>query len=373
MAPLDRICNHYVAFLVNVPSAGILLPPGVVQPFFLRFQRDDLHAMAFFEGHPRYEAVEAMVTRREDGGHSIRAILTGHDQNQIDHVNDEALLAQMRGAQRRICRRPIAFQAEARGRGMHVAVEFESLAGEAVRLDLTTVGPAVAAGAGLSDPGQHSAASSLPLMWRDASALAGPKTAVIIDGIAYPCPLKYSTPALAAHEGYYTEGHSMGALRAGTVHLLLVKEPSRVEAGAEWIFRRDGPALRYRVASMGADGQLRICGPHRETIIARLIDGRLRVSQIKASGERDGEDGLSLDLAGPGVFALSMPTAPHLVDGIVRTEAVAAGLVVTLTPRRPAWAAKRPVHVEISRRGDRFTFVTTIGDGGGAAARASNI
>jgi len=369
LAPTNRICNHYVAFLADAPfmrvqGTGVLLPPDVIQPFFLRFQREDLHVMAFFDGHPRYEAVEAMITGRENGGHSIRAILTGHDQHQTDYVNDEALLAQMRGAERRICMRPIAFHAEPREPGIHVTLEFVSLAGERVVLDLTTVGPAQAAGAGLSDPGQHSAASSLPLMWRGASAMAGPQTAAIIDGIAYPCPVKFRTPALVAHEGYYTEGHSMGAIRAGSVRLVLQSKPARVEPGAEWIFQRDGAALRYQVASVGADGQVCICGAHGETIGARLVDGRLRVGEIKASSEADADRGLVLDLSEAGSFALSMVGTRRLVEGRVRTKEVAAALVVSLIPHQPAWAARRTVHLEISRRGDEFSFVTAIGDDG---------
>ena len=37
-----------------------------------------------------------MIRRRVEGDWSIRAIVTRHDQTQIDHVNDAALLAQMR-------------------------------------------------------------------------------------------------------------------------------------------------------------------------------------------------------------------------------------------------------------------------------------
>jgi len=42
-------------------EAGIVLPPGLLQPFLLRFRREELHIMAFFSGHSDYEAVEAMI------------------------------------------------------------------------------------------------------------------------------------------------------------------------------------------------------------------------------------------------------------------------------------------------------------------------
>lgn len=70
---------------------ALLMPAGVLQPFQLRFRRDDLHVMAFFKGHPEYEAVEAMILARPDGENSIRAIITRRDQTQIDLVNDDAL------------------------------------------------------------------------------------------------------------------------------------------------------------------------------------------------------------------------------------------------------------------------------------------
>jgi hypothetical protein len=55
-------------------SRGLLLPEGVVQPFDLRYAADDLHVMAFFEGHDSYEAVEAMIRRRPGGAFRVRAM-----------------------------------------------------------------------------------------------------------------------------------------------------------------------------------------------------------------------------------------------------------------------------------------------------------
>ena len=86
-------------------EAGIVLPPDLLQPFLLRFRREELHIMAFFGGHSDYEAVEAMISYRADGTPSIRAILTRHDQSQIDHVNDDDLSADGHGVARQTCRR----------------------------------------------------------------------------------------------------------------------------------------------------------------------------------------------------------------------------------------------------------------------------
>ena len=125
--------------MVNPPEAGqlLLMPPGVLQPFPLRFRRDDLHVMAFFEGHSEYEAVEAMIRVRADGGCSIRAIITRHDQSQIDHVNDDVLLADLRGTDRERCRREIDLDLESLAAGRRARLAFRSSAGEHVVLDVS--------------------------------------------------------------------------------------------------------------------------------------------------------------------------------------------------------------------------------------------
>jgi hypothetical protein len=197
-----------------MPNArGLPLPSGLVQPFFLRFRTDDFHVMAFFRGHPVYEAVEAMIGRRADGSFAVRAILTRHNQTQIDHVNDERLATSMRGAVREICETAIEVRPGERHGRPRIEVEFTSFAGERIVLDVTAVEKPTKAGAGLTDPGTHSLTTSLPIMWRGASALASPETRVEIDGRAFAVPEKLRTPRFTAHEGYFTQPHAMGAFR----------------------------------------------------------------------------------------------------------------------------------------------------------------
>src|SRR5262245_39967741 len=150
----------------GVSEAGIILPHDLLQPFLLRFRREDLHIMAFFSGHPDYEAVEAMIRYREDGTPAIRAILTRHDQSQIDHVNDDDLSAEGQSVTRQTCRRDIALAVDAVPGRRHARLEFDSHAGESVVLDISTVGEPDAGRGGVSDPGSHSPNSSLPLMRR---------------------------------------------------------------------------------------------------------------------------------------------------------------------------------------------------------------
>jgi hypothetical protein len=107
-----------------------------------------------------------MIARRADGTFAVRTILTRKDQTQIDHINDAALAAQMRGAKREVCERAIHVVIGGKGQKSRIAVTFTSQAGENVVLDVTAIGPLSPAGAGLTDPGDHSLNTSLPLMWR---------------------------------------------------------------------------------------------------------------------------------------------------------------------------------------------------------------
>jgi hypothetical protein len=239
-------------------EAGIVLPPGLLQPFLLRFRREDLHIMAFFSGHPDYEAVEAMISYRADGTPSIRAILTRHDQSQIDHVNDDDLSAEGHGVARQTCRRDIALAVDALPGRRHARLEFDSHAGEPVVLDITTVGEPDPKRGGISDPGSHSPNTSLPLMRRRASTLAGPQTAVVVGGKRFEVPVKISSGPFVAHEGYFTEGHAFGAIRAGTISYRLKTKPARMAVGAEWILESDGRVIIYRIESSSSDGKLRI-------------------------------------------------------------------------------------------------------------------
>src|SRR5262249_11781026 len=93
--------------------AGLDLPADVLPPFLLPVPREDLHIMAFFNRHSDYEAVEAMIRYRGNGTPSIRAILTRHDQRQIDHVNDDHLFAEGGGVLRQTCCRDIEFVVDA--------------------------------------------------------------------------------------------------------------------------------------------------------------------------------------------------------------------------------------------------------------------
>jgi hypothetical protein len=347
---------------LSAGEAGIVLPPGLLQPFLLRFRREDLHIMAFFSGHPDYEAVEAMIRYREDGTPSIRAILTRHDQSQIDHVNDDDLSAEGHGVTRQTCRRDIALAAEALPGGRHARLQFDSHAGEAVVLDITTAGEPDPRRGGISDPGNHSPNTSLPLMRRRASALAGPQTAVFVGGKRFEVPVKISSGPFVAHEGYFTEGHTFGAIRAGTISYRLKTKPARMAAGEQWTLESDGGVIVYRIENSGPDGKLSIARTDApgESIEAFATGDGLRVTRIGCLADGRLQGGLDLGFDEAGRFSLAME-GETIVSGSAATKRQAGMAVITLSPTQPEWAAARQVRVTCSRDGDLVTAVTTIG------------
>ena len=347
---------------VSAPAGGLLLlPPGVLQPFPLHFRRDDLHVMAFFRGHPTYEAVEAMIRLGVDGRPTIRAILTRHDQSQIDHINDIELLASFQGTQRECCRRDIDLQLESLGEARRARLQFRSFKDERVVLDLVTCGRPDPARNGLIDPGQHSAHSSLPLMWRGASTLADPRTKVSIDDIAFAVPVKIRTGQFTAHEGYYAEHFSMAAIRAGTWSARVVKKPDHLRVGAEWVFRRDTSDTTYRVMALDDGLGIAKLDASGEMITAKAVGNRLAVARIALAPETGAKDGLALAFDGHGGFGLSIEGNQDVVSGRVTVVEEDGRSRISLVPLAPAWATDRAVHVVCSSKGDRLQVVTTIG------------
>jgi len=339
---------------------GLLLPPIVVQPFPLIFRRDDYHVIAFIEEHPHYEAVEAMISKTADRAYAIRAILTRHDQTQVDHINNDLILDQMRGTHREVCRRSVAFECRDLGGRRHLHLAFESHLGERVLLAFTTVGPADRAGAGLTDPGLHSRAGSLPIMFREASALAGPDVHVTLDGVAFKVPVEIRRGSFVAHRAFFTEGFAMAAIRAGVQRQRLVGSPPLADIGAEWLFESDGRISRYRISDRAANGQLRIVrGDGQEAVVASMRGDALEIVEIEMKDRSTDRLTLSVN---EGRFIVSLTGAGDLLKGDIEISGGPERSVVKLAPTEPHWAVSRAVTMICSRRGPVCEISTTIGE-----------
>lgn len=347
---------------------GVLLPPGIVQPFDLQFAPDGIHVIAYFQGHAEYEAVEAMIRRRGAQRAMVRAILTRHDQTQIDHVNDEAACveAQAFDGRQTVCREVDLTEEGTRARPC-VTVRFMSFANEAVRLRLEAASPPDAARGGLTDPGRHASTSSLPLMWRERSALAGLGTSVTIDGVAHEIKERVRSPlGFVGLDGFYTEGHQMGVMRASTRAFEVLQEPSRIDLGSVWIYAdSDGRKTRCVVTEMPSLQQAVVTtrrGLRSERVLAEIRGRCLRLIEVESLGPDEMEPGFSLRFLADGYFAMDVSGNQRLVSGHASYEQEALGCAaIGLVPKAPSWATNRRVEVRISRLGKTVQVTTTVG------------
>src|SRR5689334_5041345 len=158
------------------------LGPSFVPPVGVEFRREDSHVIAFLVGHPEYEAVEAFVSRPSGAPALLRAILTRHDKTQVDHVSDPAIARRASAPSRSIVATYVHYDETSHDGRPRARLAFTSFRGERVVLEVAAATPPTPAFGGLTDPEGH-APDVLPIMWRDASAIAGPGTRCLIDDV----------------------------------------------------------------------------------------------------------------------------------------------------------------------------------------------
>jgi hypothetical protein len=323
------------------PWQGLPLPPGVVQPFDLAYAVDDLHVIAFVTGDPRFGAVEATLTRRPGRAPLARATLTRHDMSQI-HCTDDVQAEEM-----------------SEGERPRVRLAFRLPTGQPVELDFRAAGRPSPMRGGLTDPGGHAGHDSLPLMWRGASALAASDTRVVIDGHERALPVKLTMPHFIGLNGFYTERHTIGLIRAGSVTADPLDVPDGPIVGQAWRFARDDGEICYRIVRAEADGRVVILsdGPEPEVIQGRFAEGRLTVQSIRKSPDATSNAGLTLSFGGDGYFTAAID-GHNVVDGRFQ---MTDGHRLRLLPTAPAWALARTVNVACRREGESFRFLTGVG------------
>ncbi len=316
-------------------------PVRFVQPFDVHFRWEDAHVIAYLDGHPEYEAVEAFVAHRAARSPAVRAILTRHDKTQIDHANDATLIAPRREA----VLSAVDYRETTIDGLRHVQLGFTSFRGEHIVLALAAVTPTATAFGGLTDPEGH-APDLLPILWRDASAVAAPTTALTIAGVPYTIP-----PFLEVGvKAFYTEGITVGVVVSGEAR---------------------HRATDYEIATVhGERVILRRTTGSPQTVEALAWDGALRIRSLRtaSASERPGELVLSFapplpDLTTPALggraarFTIAVDDHRDLVTG--RVKSTDTGFV--LRPETPVWAPARPIRVAIRHEGESFVVRTTIG------------
>lgn len=193
---------------------GPLLVPGLLQPLDLRYEYAELHVMLYLDDHPAYESIEAMIGPANRGARHVRVILTRHDQTQVDHVSAPRMLSDFAGIDRRVVLRAIEVDCHPDLPLPTATVRFDSWRDEPITFTVRALSPPDQARAGLTDPGGHSATTSLPVMLRERSTLAGPGSSLTLAG--QPCVLAMlpgTGPAGPLTKGFVTLGHHLPVLR----------------------------------------------------------------------------------------------------------------------------------------------------------------
>jgi len=350
-----------------------------IQPFNLYFHYYELHVMLYFVEHPEYEAVEGMINLQNDGKPLVIATITRHDQTQIDHVNDQKIMEEMKKVSsnsREICYTPIEFcQDEEKGKP-HVILKFTSFKGENIVFDLYAAGKPSPKHGGLIDPERHAEESALPIMWRKESTLASSKSKITFDKKNYEIPVKISIPIFfKGLKGYYTEGFSIGIVTTGETILELVQSPKRIEAGGKWIYKKGKDELVYEIMERNGD-QVIIQKSSRvsEIINAQIVNGHLEIEDIKlmSNSGRKEEFTIKFNPFLPDMtalsdgqelvsnFSISINEHRSLVTGKIALKKQTDKIVLSLNPEQPNWAIKRSIQTTITKEEDKYHLKSTI-------------
>lgn len=297
--------------------------------FNLSFHYYDAHVMLYLKEHPEYEAVEAMIALRAGKEPFIRAIITRHDQTQIDYLNDKASAMDGRSRNGRETHyAPIAFRRETKGAVTQVSLQFETVKGEQIDFLLHSAGKPSAKRGGLTDPGGHAGEECLPVMWRDKSTLAGAKSRIIIDGKQFPIPVEISIPIFfKGLKGYYSEGFSIGVLARGETEI----EADLIDA-VNAVAGVSLPDTRRPDKAMSIDFSPALAGLFTQ----------------KTAGKSFSQ------------FSISIENHQDLIAGLVEVTAAGETTILKLIPQKPGWAVDRAMQIEITRVGDVYRVRSTM-------------
>lgn len=345
----------------NTRSQVIDTNLSLVQPFNLFYNHYDLHVMLYFNGHPEYEAIEAMIKLKNVKKPEIQAIMTRHDQTQVDYLNDyqQFKMRQTAVSGREIYYTPIEFAKSDRS----VLLKFSTHKGENVVFNLHIVGKATTTYSGLIDPEGHAKESTLPVMWSGLNSLASTESSIDIDGTTYQIPVKFKIPFFfIGLKGYYSEGFSIGVINAGKTRIEMVKTPGKIEAGQEWLIKKGSLKSVYLISEFDGCGFTVRNKNNLERINGMVLNNRIMIRSIETSASPESQEKMVIR------FSPALPESSRMLDGerevvniqidINEHEKVIQGkmemkkeegqVIIKLIPAKPKWAIKRVFQVEIS-------------------------
>ena len=333
---------------------------GLIQPFSIFYNHYDLHVMLYLKGHPEYEAVEALIKYRNREKPLIQAIVTRHDQTQIDYINDPELprLRQNFLSNRPIYYTPIEFS---HGEG-RVSLKFSTHKGESIVFDLHTVGKPTSTFAGLIDPEGHARESALPVMWSALNTLASTESSIAIDGKLYTIPAKIKIPFFfTGLKGYYSEGFSIGVIYAAESKLEMVKTLKEIATGQVWLIKKGSLESVYEINEFDGNCFTVTNQNKLERIEGMVAGNQILIKSIETMASPESNESMTLRFApalpeasgmleGERVvsdFQIDINQQPGLIQGIIEMKKTRGQVSIDLRPAKPKWAVKRGLRVTI--------------------------
>ncbi len=323
-----------------------------LQPFNLYFDRNDEFVMLWPEGHPAYEAVEAMIKFRKDKEPWVRVILTRHDATQVHLMNDEPEVQFLKKVSNiEVYCRPISYIKTYEDEKPQIIMEFTTHKDERVLFDFRGLGKPSAQYARVSSGGRHASTTIFPLMYSERVTLAAPGSRVVFDGKAYE-PAVQKQPHFTSVNGNYTDSFEIMALRVMSDGLKLESAPIKMEAGQAWVYDQKGAKQIYTIESVSGD-TLTI-RKRNEVVVGELKNGALSIRKIfltantlnkKSMFTFDFNPALPVTIgkasSSEGKFTMSIDEFPNLVTGNYKVSSPdAKTLGIMILPSTEDWKTK---------------------------------
>jgi|GEM_PF-1616057 len=248
--------------------AGAIEPvsPGearVIQPLYIHASIAEHHVIAWFDGHDTYEAVEAFVYSKD----RIRAILTRHDNSQIDAWYFATGETPEIVSRRDHYDSPISFKMSSNGKDAELSMKTPE--GEDLYLSFVGQDKPDPQYGGMTDPGLHSPDGGLPILYREASGTGAKASFVRIGGKRYTIPEDEAIsapPYFIAYTAFLSTGYHSFIFSTFPARQVPIAVPDATVTARE----RFGSAGIAAIAPAGRD-ELRFNPPLAN--LAALVDG----------------------------------------------------------------------------------------------------
>lgn len=332
-------------------------------PFDILFDSNSYHVMLYFKNHQEYESIEFMIKENIDKKNIIRGIITRHDGSQIDYFNDEEIVKNINKnnsnretyfAQMYYKRSTVCFKD-------FINIKFKTIKGENIDFVFYAAAKPSSKYGGIIDPLSHSKNSSLPIMYREKSTLASPKSTISIDGKYYEIPVKVNIPIFfKGLEGYFSENFDMLIFKASKRVLNYIKMPGEFKKLNEWIYKDNEKEVAYKILDIKENSFL--IKSDNEIIKSYFRDGIFFIEDIKGLLNITNKQfsikfspflplpiniDTNIDLNSKGFVNIYIDKIKLLSANITTICKDKNNFTIIINPTNPEWAKKRNLIINI--------------------------